>query len=199
MKSRNKQRDMNKKTRLVRIVAYALIIVAIYNILIVSITSILNKTGDSVFGYRAYIITTDSMKPNISYGDIVIIKEVEEEKLKMDDVITFRKDNKLITHRITGIETDEDSNRKYITKGDNNNVEDADKVSYEEIEGKKVLKIPTFGKAVMLLQDEVYIILIIIVLLLIYLNVQKTEEKDRVRREKKKEEDEKFRKNKKNR
>lgn len=189
-----KQKDLNKKTKLVRTIIYALIIVAIYNILIVSITSILNKTGRSMFGYRAYIITTDSMKPNISQGDIIIIKETEEEKLKIDDIITFRKNNKLITHRIIEIETDEDGNKQYVTKGDNNNIEDLEKVSYQEIEGKKIVKIPVLGKVVMLLQDEVYIILIAIILLLIYLNMQKTEEKEKVRREKKKEEDEKFKK-----
>ena len=189
-----KQKDLNKKTKLVRTIIYALIIVAIYNILIVSITSILNKTGRSMFGYRAYIITTDSMKPNISQGDIIIIKETEEEKLKIDDIITFRKNNKLITHRIIEIETDEDGNKQYVTKGDNNNIEDLEKVSYQEIEGKKIVKIPVLGKVVMLLQDEVYIILIAIILLLIYLHMQKTEEKEKVRREKKKEEDEKFKK-----
>ena len=189
-----KQKDLNKKTKLVRTIIYALIIVAIYNILIVSITSILNKTGRSMFGYRAYIITTDSMKPNISQGDIIIIKETEEEKLKIDDIITFRKNNKLITHRIIEIETDEAGNKQYVTKGDNNNIEDLEKVSYQEIEGKKIVKIPVLGKVVMLLQDEVYIILIAIILLLIYLHMQKTEEKEIIRREKKKEEDEKFKK-----
>lgn len=189
-----KQKDLNKKTKLVRTIIYALIIVAIYNILIVSITSILNKTGKSMFGYRAYIITTDSMKPNISQGDIIIIKETEEEKLKIDDIITFRKNNKLITHRIIEIETDEDGNKQYVTKGDNNNIEDLEKVSYQEIEGKKIVKIPVLGKVVMLLQDEVYIILIAIIILLIYLHTQKTEEKEIIRREKKKEEDEKFKK-----
>lgn len=189
-----KQKDLNKKTKLVRTIIYALIIVAIYNILIVSITSILNKTGRSMFGYRAYIITTDSMKPNISQGDIIIIKETEEEILKIDDIITFRKNNKLITHRIIEIETDEAGNKQYVTKGDNNNIEDLEKVSYQEIEGKKTVRIPVLGKVVILLQDEVYIILIAIILLLIYLHMQKAEEKEKVRREKKKEEDEKFKK-----
>lgn len=189
-----KQKDLNKKTKLVRTIIWVLIIVAIYNILIVSITSILNKTGRSMFGYRAYIITTDSMKPNISQGDIIIIKETEEEKLKIDDIITFRKNNKLITHRIIEIETDEEGNRQYVTKGDNNNIEDLEKVSCQEIEGKKTVRIPVLGKVVILLQDEVYIILIAIILLLIYLHTQKTEEKEKVRREKKKEEDEKFKK-----
>lgn len=190
-----RKKYMNEKTKLIKIMLYVLIIVTIYNILIVSVTSILNKTGRSMFGYRAYIITTNSMEPNISQGDIIIIKTVEEERLNVDDIITFRKNNSIITHRITDIETDEKGNKQFITKGDNNNIEDTEKVSYQEIEGKKIFKIPVLGKAIILLQDEVYIILIVIILLLIYLHVQSKEEKNRIRREKKKEEDEKFKQN----
>ena len=158
--------------------------------LIISISAILNKTGKSIFGYNMYIITTDSMKPNINSGDIIIINKADKENLKVGDVITFSQPEGLITHRIVKIEEDE-----YITKGDNNNIEDEKKVKYEQIKGRKVMKIPFLGKVVILLQDEVYIIVIIIIVLLIYLNVQTREEKDRIRREKKERADDKFQKN----
>ncbi len=179
-----------KHTQLIRGIIYAIIIIIIYNMLIISISAILNKTGKSIFGYNMYIITTDSMKPNINSGDIIIINKADKENLKVGDVITFSQPEGLITHRIVKIEEDE-----YITKGDNNNIEDEKKVKYEQIKGRKVMKIPFLGKVVILLQDEVYIIVIIIIVLLIYLNVQTREEKDRIRREKKERADDKFQKN----
>lgn len=182
----------NKHTKLSRRIAYGIMIIIIYNLLMVGISTILNKTGHSLFGYKALVITTDSMKPNINSGDIVIIKKVEESKIKIGDVISFKQAGGIITHRITDIKQNENNQNEYITKGDNNNIEDSTTVKYQEIEGRKVLKIPFFGKIVILLQDEVYVILLIIILLVIYLQTKQTEDKDRIRREKKEKEDEKF-------
>lgn len=190
-----KSKNTNRNPRLLRTIILILIVVTIYNMLIVLITSILNKSGKDVFGYKAYIITANSMKPNISAGDIIIIKQVEEQDLKTDDIITYKTDSKTITHRIIDIIVDENNTKSYITKGDNNNLEDKEHVSYSQIEGKKILRIPLLGKVAILLQDEIYIVLTIIIILLIYLAVQKKEEKEKIRREKKKEEDEKFKEN----
>lgn len=194
-----KETDLRKrkKTKISRKIIYLILIVITYNILIVGISSILNKTGKSFLGFRAYIITTDSMKPHINSGDIVLIKKTKEKNLKTGDVISFKQDDGVITHRIVEITKNEEGKTQYVTKGDNNNVEDKRKIAYEEIQGRKVLRIPSFGKVIILLQDEVYIILIIILVLLIYLHTQKIEDKDRIRREKKEKEDARF-KNKKN-
>lgn len=194
-----KENDLKKRkaTKISRKIIYVILIVLTYNILIVGISSILNKTGKSFFGFRAYVITTDSMKPHINSGDVVIIKKVKEKKLETGDVISFKQNDGIITHRIIEITKDEENQEKYSTKGDNNNVEDERKIGYDEILGRKVLRIPFFGKIIILLQDEVYIILIIILILLLYLHTQKLEDKDRIRREKKEKEDARF-KNKKN-
>lgn len=186
-----------KHTKISRIIIYLILIVMTYNILIIGISSILNKTGKSFLGFRAYIITTESMKPHINSGDVVLIKKVKEKNLKVGEVVSFKQDDGIITHRIIEVTKNEQGKTEYVTKGDNNNVEDERKIRPEEILGRKVLRIPSFGKVIMVLQDEVYIILIIILILLIYLHTQKREDKDRIRREKKEKEDARF-KNKKN-
>ena len=167
-----------------------MIIIVIWNILLICISSALNKNEKYLFGLKAYIITTDSMKPHINSGDVIIISKVSEENLKVGDVITFKKDEEVITHRIIKINKSEEND--YITKGDNNNIEDQKSISYKDIEGRKVLRIPFLGKIIMKLQDEVYIIILIIIALVLYLKTQITEDKHKMRREKKKKEDEKF-------
>lgn len=189
-----KETDLKKRkhTNISRKILYVIIVVITYNLLIVGISAILNKTGKSLFGFRAYIITTESMKPHINSGDIIVIKKVKKKKLETGDVISFKQEDGIITHRIVEVTKNEQGDTEYVTKGDNNNVEDERKVKYDEIQGRKIIRIPFFGKIIVLLQDEVYIILIIILILLIYLHTQKLEDKDRVRREKKEKEDAKF-------
>lgn len=183
--------DKNRKReRYTKVIIYAMIIIVIWNILLICISSALNKNEKYLFGLKAYIITTDSMKPHINSGDVIIISKVSEENLKVGDVITFKKDEEVITHRIIKINKSEEND--YITKGDNNNIEDQKSISYKDIEGRKVLRIPFLGKIIMKLQDEVYIIILIIIALVLYLKTQTTEDKHKMRREKKKKEDEKF-------
>lgn len=183
--------DKNRKReRYIKVIIYAMIIIVIWNILLICISSALNKNEKYLFGLKAYIITTDSMKPHINSGDVIIISKVSEENLKVGDVITFKKDEEVITHRIIKINKSEEND--YITKGDNNNIEDQKSISYKDIEGRKVLRIPFLGKIIMKLQDEVYIIILIIIALVLYLKTQITEDKHKMRREKKKKEDEKF-------
>lgn len=85
------------------------------------------------------------MEPNIKRGDIAIIKEVSEDKLKNNDIISFVVDGNTITHRIVDIE-EIDGKLFYTTKGDANNINDDEKITYENIVGKYIGKIPVVGK-----------------------------------------------------
>ena len=185
--------DINKRKKNVKIakkVIDVIIIILLYNIILVFI-SCLNKIDDvSIFGYKAYIITTDSMKPSINSGDVSIVKKVKEDKIETGDVITFKQGDKVITHRITNIE-EQDGKKVYTTKGDNNNLEDDEKVEYSQIEGKNVLTIPKLGYIINALENKVLFLFIVLVLLILLLLRIRKEEKKEHRREKRKIEQEK--------
>ena len=151
----------------------------------------MNKIDDiSLLGYKAYIITTDSMTPSINAGDVIIVKKVQEEKLQVGDVITFQKQDKVITHRITNIE-EQDGKKVYTTKGDNNNLEDNETIEYANIEGKNVLTIPKLGYIIHTLENQiVFLLIVLILLILLFLKIEKDEKMEN-RREKKKIEQEK--------
>ena len=70
------------------------------------------------------------MAPTIAKGDIVIIKIGDE--IKEDDIITYKKENVLITHRIVSINGD-----TIIAKGDYNNIED-EPINKDTVIGKVV-------------------------------------------------------------
>ena len=162
--------DINKRKKNVKIakkVIDVIIIILLYNIILVFI-SCLNKIDDvSIFGYKAYIITTDSMKPSINSGDVSIVRNTEEDNIETGDVITFKQGDKVITHRITNIE-EQDGKKVYTTKGDNNNTEDREKISYEEIEGKYQFKLEGLGIIIEILQSKVTLLILVAILLINY-------------------------------
>lgn len=166
-------------------------IILIYNIILIFISSANQMSIVNIFGYKSYIIKTNSMEPTIKVNDVLITKKVEKEKIKVGDVITFIKNGEVITHRITQI----DENGEYTTKGDNNNIEDTFKISYENIEGKNLLTIPYLGKIVEILDNKiVFLIITLIILIFMFLTIQNQEKKDK-RKEKKRIEDEKNKNN----
>lgn len=181
-------------TKFIKKVFNIIFIILIYNLILLAISSISDIQNISIFGYKAYIITTNSMEPSIKTGDAVIARRVNEEKLKEGDVITFWNDQKVITHRIIRIDKIDDINY-YVTKGDNNNLEDQRKVTYDEIEGKSIFTIPSLGKIIGVLENRIiFLIILLIILILCFFKIRREEKRD-YRREKKKVEEEKKSKN----
>lgn len=183
------RRKKNHKN--IKKVIYVFIVIIVYNIILLLISGLSNMEISGIFGYKAYSITTSSMVPSINQGDAIIVQKCGQDDLKKDDIITFKKNNEFITHRIVEIRQSGVS-KEYITKGDNNNVEDSQTVSYDEIEGVKVLVIPFLGNFITMAANSIFIILVLIVILLIYLYKVDSDEKSEIRREKKKIEDCKY-------
>lgn len=179
-----------KNAKITKRIIDIIIIILLYNIILVFISCI-NKIEDiSLFGYKAYRITTDSMSPSINTGDVIIVKKVQEEKLQAGDVITFKQQDKVITHRITHID-EQDGKKQYTTKGDNNNLEDNEKIEYSEIEGENVLTIPKLGYFIYALENQIVFLFIILILLITLFFKIRKDEKLENRREKRKIEQEK--------
>lgn len=114
-----------------------------------------------IFGYAEAIIISGSMQPAIAPGDLIIIKE--QEKYEKNDIVTYRKDQIYITHRVVDANSTE-----VITRGDANNVND-DPVSLSEVEGKVVLCIPAAGKIILSLKEPKGIIVVSLLVLMLYL------------------------------
>ena len=89
-----------------------------------------NKEYVNIFGYSILSTETGSMSPTIEVGDIIIIKIGDE--IKKNDIITYKQDDVLITHRIEQIDGD-----TIITKGDYNNIQD-EPIERSQVIGKVV-------------------------------------------------------------
>lgn len=90
---------------------------------------------------RLLMVLSDSMKPTIQKGDLILIKKFST--YKKGDIMSFKPDNSpnTITHRIVGIK--KENNRYFFTtKGDNNEFEDPYIISDKEILGKVIFQVP---------------------------------------------------------
>lgn len=119
--------------------------------------------------FNAYVVMSGSMLPQIKIKDIVVTKRVPEERLKVEDIITFiSPDERLggitITHRIKEKFYDDSIKGFYYrTKGDNNNIADPTLVPYDNILGKVILKIPKLGYLQDILASKGTVIIVIII------------------------------------
>ena len=104
-------------------------------------TKILGNDYSSLFGFSTFEVQTGSMegerKDSISIGDWIVVKYTTN--IEPGDIITFHKDDNFVTHRVV-----EEYNGTYITMGDANNSKD-EPVSREQIVGKVVKILPSFG------------------------------------------------------
>jgi len=183
---KNRKITASSIAKVVKLISFIVVIIFVYNLLLLLLSATSNSVASNVMGYESYIISTDSMEPTISVGDVVVVKKVRERTIKENDIITFHNGVEIVTHRIIGKSGDE-----FITKGDNNNVQDFRTVKYEDIIGKKVIIIPYMGSIIKSLSNVIYIGFICIILLTVYLYNRRIYNKKSMRRRKKKLEDEK--------
>lgn len=112
------------------------ILVIIFSLYYIVQIKFKNKILVNFFGYTILEVKSGSMEKELLVSDIILIKLIEgenkKEKIKVDDIITFRQENHLVTHRV--LELNEDD---LITKGDANNVADRP-INYPSIEGKYI-------------------------------------------------------------
>lgn len=122
----------------------------------------------NIAGYSVMTVLTGSMEPDYQVGDLIVIKKTNTDELKVKDVITFiSTDGELsgqpITHRIINI-TEENGQKKFETKGDNNQIADETPVTSDRVLGKVQLKIPFVGKAINFMQTNRVAFFLIIIL-----------------------------------
>ena len=95
-----------------------------------------------VMGWHSAAITSGSMEPVIQVGDVVVFSDTASEHIGPGTVIVFPNgQGSLVTHRVVGQLED----GRYITRGDNNAVNDSAPVPPEAIHGVGRLLVPYAG------------------------------------------------------
>lgn len=100
--------------------------------------------GFRLLGYQVFNVISGSMEPTYSVGDLLYVKSVDPDSVRVGDPITFVLNEDLVvaTHRVVRIDGE---NRKFYTKGDANETEDAAPVHFNNIVGVPKFSIPLLG------------------------------------------------------
>lgn len=100
--------------------------------------------GSRLVGLQVFNVISGSMEPTYSVGDLIYVKTVDPDSVKVGDPITFVLNEELVvaTHRVVAVDRE---NRHFTTKGDANSTEDAAPVHFNNLVGIPVFSIPLLG------------------------------------------------------
>ena len=145
---------MKKAFDTIRTILVWVVVLFAVSMLVFTIFSVttLNRNDRSLFGYKMFIVTSDSMQAtDFSSGDLLFIKEVNPATLKPGDIITFVSQDsnsrgETLTHKIRVKATDLKGNPGFITYGTTTNTDDENIVLYDDVLGKYAFHIAGLGR-----------------------------------------------------
>lgn len=177
----NEEIKKKRKKRLLKTILIKLIYILILPIILWDLAIIIQTMQNpqetpSVFGIKTFCIISGSMEPEIEINDVVLIKEVPQNEIDKGDIISFVVNGETITHRVINIES-RNGELLYTTQGDANNIEDETKITFEDIEGKYIGKIPKIGKIILALKSKVTLGIVLVILISLYIVEQRINNK----------------------
>lgn len=178
-----------------KVVLSSIVLVILAPILFVSLVILINSYTNpdevpSFFGWKPFIVLSGSMETEIYSGDVAVVKEVDLKEINKNDIIAFKEDDIVITHRVIDI-INENGTIKYKTKGDNNNVEDNGYVLAEQVEGIYQFKIRRLGNLAMFAQTPIGMIVCLSIPLGLLLLIQMLDSRGNKKSQKKSQDREK--------
>lgn len=161
------------KTTMVWLIVALAVFMMIFTV--ISVTTF-NRNDRDLFGYKAYIVNSDSMAAtDFDAGDLIFVKEVDPTTLKEGDIITFISQNtesfgEVITHKIRRLTTDAQGNPGFITYGTTTDTDDTTVVTHMYVLGKYTAHLDGVGTFFNFLKTpQGYIICIFIPFMLLIL------------------------------
>ena len=148
---------MKYKILFKKIVYFFLILVLIINLIIIFQENLHPEKIPSLFKMKIFEMNSDNMTPKLNKGDILLIQDVELEKINEKDIIVYKQGFNWEVNRVTKKVII--NNKEYLkTKGDNSNAENSGTIKDELIEGKMIVRLPYLGK---IFSKEIVVILIL--------------------------------------
>ena len=142
-------------------------------IVVIVVVIALFLMGSRIVGLRVFNVVSGSMEPKYSIGDLIYVKNVDPDSIKVGDTITFVLNEDLVvaTHNVIAVDKE---NTCFRTQGLANDAPDAAPVHFNNLIGKPVFSIPYLGYVSAYIQSPpgMYVAIalgVIVVLLLVFL------------------------------
>lgn len=171
----NEKEEKSSASHKVLTIIGTILCIILIPILLINITLIVKSYTNAdevpkIGGYCPLIVLTGSMEPEISSGDLIIVRKIDGADVKQGDVIAFFDPDgngmSVLTHRVTEI-VNEDGTLSFRTKGDANNTEDKALVTSDKLVGIYKTKISGAGNIAMFMQTTAGLIICVVLPLII--------------------------------
>lgn len=144
---------MKKALKIIKTTFVWLMVLLAVSMMIFTVISVttFNRNDRSLFGFKMYIVNSDSMAAtDFDAGSLILVKEVDPATLKEGDIITYMSQDtnsfgETITHKIRKLTTDAEGKPGFITYGTTTNTDDETVVTYPYILGKYEKHVPMLG------------------------------------------------------
>ena len=160
------------------ILVWIMVIIAV-GMMIFTVVSVntFNRNDRDLFGYRAYIVLSDSMSAtDFDAGDLILVKQVDPNTLQPGDIIAYTSQNsenygETVTHKIRSLTVNDNGEPGFITYGTTTNTDDAAVVTFPFVLGKYEMVLPKVGSFFQFLRSTTgYILCILIPFLILILH-----------------------------
>lgn len=167
-----------KAWKVIRSIFVWLMVVLAVGMMVFTVISVstFDRADRKLFGYRAFIVLSDSMsKTDFNAGDLVLVKEVDPATLQEGDIIAYTSQNtanygETVTHKIRSLTTDASGEPGFITYGTTTDTDDETVVTYPYVLGKYSSHIPKVGTFFQFLKSTPgYIVCILVPFLVLIL------------------------------
>lgn len=145
---------MKKALNIIKSIFTWLVIALAVCMMIFTVVSVntFDRNDRSIFGYKMFIVKSDSMKKtDFAAGDLIFSKEVDPSTLQVGDIISYQSTNtenygEIVTHKIRELTTDAEGQPGFITYGTTTDTNDENIVTYSFVLGKYQTRLPGVGK-----------------------------------------------------
>ena len=170
---------MKKALRIAgRILTVLILLFAVF-VMVFTIISVntVNRDDASFFGFKPYIVLSDSMQQEFAVGDMIISRATDDTaSFEEGDIITFRSIDpahygEVVTHKIRSVTTYQ-GEMAYVTYGTSTGADDAYPALARNIIGEYVLRLPKMGYFFQFLRSPAGYFTIILIPFLILIAIQ---------------------------
>lgn len=114
-------------------------------------------------GFKPYVVMTQSMEPAINANDLVVVKDIEVDRLEVGDIITFKTDinydgtKEVVTHYVYEIIQDNNGDYSFKTNPHYESTEEVIPDTWvlleEDLLGEYMFHIPMIGSIILFLKS----------------------------------------------
>lgn len=162
----------NKIVKILLNILKVLVFVILIGFILITVYQRIFPNSNGVFGYRTFVIVSNSMSPELTIGDVILVKQKPIEDITFGDIISYQGmsgdfEGKVITHKVEQIK-EEENHTIFYTRGEANTALDP-AVYDDQVYGVVIYKFIFFSIISKIIRNTFgFILLIVIPLIYIY-------------------------------